>query len=247
MCTYIFFGVPKLNIAVLGHIMDSLPTDIYQLIASIDTDSWRAMLAVPRFARFTLTEQGRRARDIAFLRIVCKIVPFNNSIRINAEVDYEINNNCDHYSETVIYITNNTNDMIKFVKNRKVSNTEMTIALIIFRFNGQMHRDDGPAVVYANGRQEWWCHGKLHREGGPAVMIPNHHVNWFNNGLHYLDGNQPAIILKNYGLLVWFRNGRVSRDNKRPIQHTREFFWEMDYRKLAYKPGERHLYGLLQG
>ena len=25
---------------------------------------------------------------------------------------------------------------------------------------GQLHRDDGPAVEYPDGRKEWWLHGK---------------------------------------------------------------------------------------
>jgi hypothetical protein len=34
-----------------------------------------------------------------------------------------------------------------------------------------VHRDDGPAVIAFNGRQEWFKHGKCHREDGPAIII----------------------------------------------------------------------------
>ena len=30
------------------------------------------------------------------------------------------------------------------------------------------HREDGPAVEYADGSKEWYLNGKLHREDGPA-------------------------------------------------------------------------------
>ena len=41
--------------------------------------------------------------------------------------------------------------------------------------NGQLHRLDGPARIYANGDQEWWVRGLLHRLDGPAVI-------WFDSG-----------------------------------------------------------------
>ena len=31
------------------------------------------------------------------------------------------------------------------------------------------HREDGPAVEYANGYKEWWQNGQLHRLDGPAA------------------------------------------------------------------------------
>ena len=27
--------------------------------------------------------------------------------------------------------------------------------------NGDLHREDGPACEYANGRKSWWLHGKI--------------------------------------------------------------------------------------
>ena len=35
--------------------------------------------------------------------------------------------------------------------------------------DGQLHREDGPAIEYVSGTKEWWLKGKLHREDGPAV------------------------------------------------------------------------------
>jgi len=32
-----------------------------------------------------------------------------------------------------------------------------------------LHRLDGPAIEYANGRKVWYVNGKLHRLNGPAV------------------------------------------------------------------------------
>ena len=34
--------------------------------------------------------------------------------------------------------------------------------------NGEYHREDGPAIEFANGNKAWYLHGKYHREDGPA-------------------------------------------------------------------------------
>jgi hypothetical protein len=35
--------------------------------------------------------------------------------------------------------------------------------------NGKLHREDGPAVEYANGDKDWYLNDKRHREDGPAI------------------------------------------------------------------------------
>ena len=36
--------------------------------------------------------------------------------------------------------------------------------------NGLRHREDGPAVTYRNGDKKYYKHNKLHREDGPAII-----------------------------------------------------------------------------
>lgn len=48
--------------------------------------------------------------------------------------------------------------------------------------DGKLHREDGPAVEYANGRKCWCLNGKRHREDGPAVEWSNGDKSWFLNG-----------------------------------------------------------------
>lgn len=38
--------------------------------------------------------------------------------------------------------------------------------------NDVLHRIDGPAKIYPDGRLEWWRYGLLHREDGPAIVDP---------------------------------------------------------------------------
>ena len=50
--------------------------------------------------------------------------------------------------------------------------------------NGQLNRDgDLPAVMYANGDQEWYLHHLRHRDGGrPAIVYTDGYLAWYVNG-----------------------------------------------------------------
>ena len=49
-------------------------------------------------------------------------------------------------------------------------------------FKGKLHREDGPARVFADGSKEWWINGKRHREDGPALDYANGYKSWWING-----------------------------------------------------------------
>ena len=43
------------------------------------------------------------------------------------------------------------------------------------------HRDDGPAVEWADGSKEWWVHGRIHRVEGPAIEMSDGYRGWLQN------------------------------------------------------------------
>ena len=47
--------------------------------------------------------------------------------------------------------------------------------------NGQRHRLDGAAVIWASGHQEWWVNDQLHRPDGPARIYANGVQEWWVN------------------------------------------------------------------
>ena len=72
--------------------------------------------------------------------------------------------------------------------------------------NGELHREDGPAVERTNGYKEWWLNGKLHRVDGPAIEWANGSKYWLLNGkLHREDG--PAVEFIN-GTKIWYLNNK---------------------------------------
>ena len=59
-----------------------------------------------------------------------------------------------------------------------MSNIDPTNLKFQYRVNGQLHREDGPAVEYNNGTKYWIIKDKNHRSDGPAVE-------WFNGRKSY--------------------------------------------------------------
>jgi hypothetical protein len=92
-----------------------------------------------------------------------------------------------------------------------------------WRLKGKLHREDGPAVEWADGDKEWWINGKRHREDGPAVECADGYKRWFLNGLvHREDG--PALEFAD-GEKRWYLNGE-------------NFCTEAEYYKKLYELGK---------
>lgn len=76
----------------------------------------------------------------------------------------------------------------------------------IWYFNNRIHRDNGPAVERVNGEKKWVRHGKLHNKSGPAIIKPNGDQIWyFNDRIHRTDG--PAVIRKETGYQMYCLSG----------------------------------------
>ena len=63
-------------------------------------------------------------------------------------------------------------------------------------FNGQLHREDGPAVEYPDGTKHWYLKGEYHREDGPAIEYADGGKSWYLNGKKYSEKEYEAEIQK---------------------------------------------------
>ena len=71
----------------------------------------------------------------------------------------------------------------------------------------QLHRDEGPAVEYADGTKLWYQNGQLQRTDGPAIINRRRDKYWYQyNRLHRIDG--PAVELPSGGK-EWWINGVI--------------------------------------
>ena len=81
-----------------------------------------------------------------------------------------------------------------------------------WELNGKCHREDGPAIEYANGTNYWYINGKCHREDGPAIEYADGSKYWYlNDKLHREDG--PAIEYAS-GTKVWYIDGEVLSEDE---------------------------------
>ena len=48
--------------------------------------------------------------------------------------------------------------------------------------NGKLHREDGPASIWADGTKCWCYHGAFHRTDGPAIEYVDGHTSWYLHG-----------------------------------------------------------------
>jgi hypothetical protein len=74
--------------------------------------------------------------------------------------------------------------------------------------NDNLHREDGPAVEFADGDKFWYLNGEYHREDGPAVELANGSKFWYLNGKElfekeFLKETQKTIVVngKKYRLI----------------------------------------------
>jgi hypothetical protein len=157
-----------------------LPVELLHVIAGIDVETYRSMLALPPFAR---------------------------SLDPGTITDF----------------------MISFG-----FGIEVTCECITWTRNGVAHRNDGPAVIYSDGRQFWYQHGKLHRDGDPAAIYPDGRQSWYQHGKpHRNDG--PAQICSD-GIQMWYFYGELHRDDGAAVIYPNgERYWYMHGKSIYPK------------
>ena len=84
--------------------------------------------------------------------------------------------------------------------------------------NGQYHREDGPAIEYANGDKRWYLNGQLHREDGPAFEYANGTKLWYLNGKCHRE-NGPAVEYANGTKLCFLNDKELTED-----EHANQMF-----------------------
>ena len=55
--------------------------------------------------------------------------------------------------------------------------------------NGELHREDGPAIEYDDGYKIWYLNGKYHRVDAPAGEYANGGKSWYLNGRCYTESD----------------------------------------------------------
>ena len=157
----------------------------------------------------------------------------------NCIIDMICTDPCEKFEIEKLHLDNlsNFNKCLRLIKkymNKKFINGNISIEiesnLIAIYKNDELHRDNGPAVVYKDGTEEWYKDGKRHRDDGPAVIDTDGYQVWYKNGKRHRDDG-PAVIVSD-GSKVWYKNGKRHRDNGPAIIRS-------DGYKAWYKNGVR--------
>lgn len=82
--------------------------------------------------------------------------------------------------------------------------------------NFVLHRENGPAIEWVIGRNEWWQHGVQHREDGPAIEQADGFKSWFRKGKSHRIGG-PAIEQLD-GRREWKKDGEHHREDGPAIE-----------------------------
>jgi hypothetical protein len=67
--------------------------------------------------------------------------------------------------------------------------------------NGVLHREDGPALIYNNGEENWYKRGRLHRENGLPAIIKKEYKLYMVNGRRH---NEYGPGYENIDGTVWW-------------------------------------------
>ena len=77
-----------------------------------------------------------------------------------------------------------------------ITRTVDDVGNIRYRYQGKLHRLDGPAVIYKNGSKAWYQYGKRHRKDGPAVFAQGISYEYWLRGQPLEPGSAAYIIIQ---------------------------------------------------
>ena len=70
---------------------------------------------------------------------------------------------------------------------------------------GQLHKEDGPAIEFLNGAKYWYINGQYHREDGPACECANGDKYWYINNVKINCKSQEEFLrLIKIGKAFWY-------------------------------------------
>lgn len=101
---------------------------------------------------------------------------------------------------------------------------------IVYIKNKNIHKDNGPAVIYPDDSQVWYQNGQIHRDNGPAVEWPDGLKRWHYRGeIHRDDG--PALINR-AGDKNWYKHNQLHREDGPAVEFANgKIEWYLNYQQ----------------
>ena len=84
------------------------------------------------------------------------------------------------------------------------------------------------------GKREWWQYGNLHRINGPAIIYQNGIIEYYQNGEFHREDGPARFRHHEEGFSEWYQNGELHRDNG-PARYDMQ-----GIKKEWYRKGKKH-------
>jgi len=110
-----------------------------------------------------------------------------------------------------------------------------------YRKNGLLHREDGPARIYANGTKQWFNNGLLHRENGPAVEANHEYckkIVYYKHGKKHNERGPAYVEVWNFEHVIKY----FYEDELHHLQGPAFFINKKSWNKKKMKQVEQHYY-----
>jgi hypothetical protein len=162
-----------------------LPLDMLHEIASYSEGAYRALLALPVFAR-SLTVNARADYWCHFgygVTVYATVIEWTKHDERHRNDGPAL----EYISGLKIWYSRGQ------VHNDKGHATEWTDGTKGYYRNGLCHRDDGPAMEWADGERTWYHNDEVHRDDGPAFEKPGHFKSYVQHGKLHRAGGLPAL------------------------------------------------------
>ena len=102
---------------------------------------------------------------------------------------------------------------------------------------GRLHREDGPAVEFADGDKLWYKNGQLHREDGPAIEEAIGGTRgWYQSGEYYRRDGPSIERAREYK--SWYINGKQLTEQEFNSRNKKEFSMDEIAKALGVPVGE---------
>lgn len=163
--------------------------DVLKYIATHSEDAWYKLTLIDEdFKKYAYSSAGINAFISAFYK--CEIRDY---------IMYrEIFGRCHSFDDLPAYET-----------------TIMVDAMRIWYYNGEIHRDDKPAVTIFHNYKVWYKHGKTHRDNEPAVEWDL--TNGYNDGFIKLWERPRHRAIKDMVSItdykIWYKDGLLHRED----------------------------------
>lgn len=95
---------------------------------------------------------------------------------------------------------------------------------VFWKKNGVEHREDGPAIEWADGSKHWYLNGYRHRVDGPAIEWSCGKKEWYINGMRHRDSGPSWVMEVLSGTLeIWENMGKRHRLDGPAVNYCNEW------------------------